>query len=85
MVALLFGAPLLVHVHDARAATPPTVSGSTSNANALSGAGYVAVSGNYAYTLAFYAGTVTVVDISNPASPQVVGQSPVLHVAPERL
>ena len=37
---------------------------------------YVAVSGNYAYTLAYYVGTVTVVDISNPAAPRVVGQSP---------
>jgi len=36
----------------------------------------VAVSGNCAYTLAYFAGTVTVVNISNPAAPVVVGQSP---------
>ena len=57
------------------APTRPCV-GSVANATSLSGAGYVAVSGNYAYTAAYYAGTITVVDISNPAAPQVVGQSP---------
>jgi hypothetical protein len=40
------------------------------------GAAFVAVSGNCAYTLAYSAGTVTVVNISNPAAPVVVGQSP---------
>src|SRR5438445_8663087 len=58
------------------AGSNPTVVGSVANATSLSGAGYVAVSGNYAYTAAYYAGTITVFDISNPASPQVVGQSP---------
>ena len=32
--------------------------------------------GQYAYTLAYFAGTVTVVNISNPAAPVVVGRSP---------
>jgi hypothetical protein len=43
----------------------------------LSGAGYVAVSGdgNYAYTAAYYSRSIAVVNISNPAAPQVVGQS----------
>ncbi len=32
----------------------------------------VAVSGNYAYVTSFYGDALTVVDISNPASPAVV-------------
>jgi hypothetical protein len=61
----------------AAAASPnPTAVGSVSNATSLSGAGYVAVSGNYAYVAPFYSGTLTVVDISNPTGPQVVGQTP---------
>ncbi len=69
---------MLGHVVGAGAAgsANPTVVGSVANATSLSGAAYVAVSGNYAYTAAYYAGTITVVDISNPAAPQVVGQSP---------
>src|SRR6476660_4062570 len=67
---------LLGHGAGAGAGPNPTVVGSVSNATNLSGAAYLAVSGNYAYTAAYYAGTLTVVDISNPAAPQVVGQSP---------
>ena len=75
LVALLVGGLLLARASVA-GATPPSLGGSIANATTLSGAVYVAVSGNYAYTLAYYAGTVTVVDISNPAAPRVVGQSP---------
>ena len=53
--------------------TTPVLTGSV--AEPL-GAAFVAVSGNCAYTLAYSAGTVTVVNISNPAAPVVVGQSP---------
>ena len=60
----------------AAAATGPVLGGSVSNATSLSGAAYVAVSGSYAYTTTFYPGTLTVADISNPAAPHVVGQSP---------
>ena len=60
----------------AAAATSPASSGSVSNATSLSGIDAVTVSGSYAYTTAYSAGTLTVVDISNPASPQVVGQTP---------
>jgi hypothetical protein len=67
---------LIGNVAGAGAASNPTAVGSVSNATSLSGAGYVAVSGSYAYTAAYSAGTLTVVDISNPSSPQVVGQSP---------
>ena len=63
-------------VAGAVAATGPVLAGSVSNATSLSGATYVAVSGSYAYTATFYPGTLTVVDISNPAAPHVVGQSP---------
>ena len=52
------------------------LAGSVANGSSLSGAAYVAVSGNLAFTTAFYAGRLTVVDISNPAAPQVIGQSP---------
>src|SRR2546423_3623412 len=75
LVALLVGGLLLARASVA-GATPPSLDGSIANATTLSGAVYVAVSGNYAYTLTYYAGTVTVVDISNPAAPRVVGQSP---------
>ena len=72
---LVFGFMLLQGTALAGAATTPVLSGSVANKTSLSGAGYVAVSGHYAYTLAYLAGTVTVVDISNPAAPAVVGQS----------
>jgi len=51
--------------------TTPVLTGSV--AEPL-GAAFVAVSGNCAYTLAYFAGTVTVVNISNPAAP--VGRRP---------
>ncbi len=72
---LVFGFMLLQGTALAGATTTPVLSGSVANKTSLSGAGYVAVSGHYAYTLAYLAGTVTVVDISNPAAPAVVGQS----------
>src|SRR5436305_15149535 len=75
LVALLVGGLLLARASVA-GATPPSLDGSIANATTLSRAVYVAVSGNYAYTLAYYAGTVTVVAISNPTAPRVVGQSP---------
>ena len=76
LAALLIGGAALRGVTSAAAATGPILAGTTANATSLSGAAYLAVSGNYAYTLGFYAGTLTVVDISNPSAPQVVGQSP---------
>jgi hypothetical protein len=56
-------------------ATSPALVGSVSNASSLSGAASVAVSGNYAYTTAYWAGQLTAVDISNPANPTVAGSS----------
>ncbi|HLX18825.1 MAG TPA: hypothetical protein VKR23_01625 [Gaiellaceae bacterium] len=53
----------------------PATAGSLANATSLSGADAVAISGSYAYVTAYNAGTLTVVDISNPVSPQVVGQT----------
>lgn len=59
----------------------PVVVGAVTNVGAnaphLSGLVSVAVSGHYAYTTAYWPGELTVVDISNPAGPQVVG-----HTAP---
>lgn len=59
----------------ASAATGPTLVGSVSDPVNLSGATSVAISGNYAYTTAYYAGELTAVDISNPAAPFVAGHS----------
>jgi len=60
-------------------AAPAIVTGGTlmdtstgSTANDLEHADSVAVSGNYAYVTAGYAGKLTVIDISNPASPAIV-------------
>ena len=50
--------------------------GSVSNATNLSSTVSVAVSGHYAYTTAYQAGQLTAVDISNPASPSIAGESP---------
>ena len=57
------------------AATTPSLVGSTSNSTSLSGVTAVAVAGNYAYSTAYYAGTLTAVDISDKAHPTVAGQS----------
>ena len=59
----------------ASAATNPSLTGSVSDPVNLSGATAVAVSGHYAYTTAYAAGRLTAVDISNPASPVVAGES----------
>lgn len=59
----------------ASAATGPTLVGSVSDPVNLSGATSVAISGNYSYTTAYYAGELTAVDISNPAHPFVAGHS----------
>ena len=75
-LSLLVAGVLVWGVVGAAAAAGPAFGGSVANAVSLSGATYVAVSGNYAYTATFYPGTLTVVDISNPVAPQVVGQSP---------
>lgn len=59
----------------ASAATGPTLVGSVSDPVNLSGATSVAISGNYSYSTAYYAGELTAVDISNPAHPFVAGHS----------
>jgi hypothetical protein len=53
----------------------PALAGSVSNGSSLSGATAVAVAGNYAYTTAYWAGTLTAIDVSNPAQTQIAGQS----------
>src|SRR5437899_580301 len=57
----------------AAASVGPSLVGSTTDPVNLSGVTAVAVSGNYAYAAAYYAGTLTAVDISNPAQPVVAG------------
>ena len=76
LVSLLLALSLSWNVAAAWAGASPALVGSVANPSSLSGAAYVTVSGSYAYTTAYYAGTLTVVDISNPSAPQVVGQSP---------
>ena len=50
------------------AATTPSLVGTTSNSTSLSGVPAVAIAGNYAYGTAYYAGTLTAVDISDRAT-----------------
>jgi hypothetical protein len=57
----------------AAAPAEPVVAGQVTNATTLSDAVATAVSGNYAYTTAYNPGRLTVVDISNPTTPKVVG------------
>ena len=61
--------------HPALGATSPVAAGSVGNGTSLSGIEAVAAAGAYAYTVGYNAGVLDVVDISNPASPQVVGQT----------
>jgi hypothetical protein len=79
-LAVVLSAVLLGTAGEAAAASSnPTLLGYTKNATSLSGAGYIAVSPStgYAYTAAYFTGAITVVDISTPTAPQVVGQSQV--------
>src|SRR5947208_16916513 len=64
LASFLLAGALLHGVSGAAAATGPALGGSVANATSLSGAANVAVSGYYAYTTAYYAGTLTVVDLS---------------------
>ncbi|MGI8571960.1 MAG: LVIVD repeat-containing protein [Solirubrobacteraceae bacterium] len=59
----------------AASAATPTLVGSVSDPVNLSGATSVAISGNFAYSTAYYAGELTAVDISNPAHPTIAGHS----------
>src|SRR2546423_9633005 len=60
----------------AGAATLPAQAGLVGDSTDLSGATAVAVSGHYAFVTAYSSGQLTAVDISNPASPVVVGSTP---------
>jgi hypothetical protein len=70
--ALLSAAPAV-----AAASTAPALVGSVTDPvnNTLSGTTSTAVSGNYAYTTAYYSGQLTAIDISNPKAPFVAGSS----------
>ena len=57
------------------AASTPSLIGTVSNSTTLSGVTSIAVAGNYAYATAYYPGTLTAIDVSNPGQPVVVGQS----------
>src|SRR6202035_4124748 len=83
MAFLMVVGAVLVVPAGASALTPaaPVLGGAIQNDGAatgptLSGAQGLAVSGNYAYVTSYWAGELTVVDISNPASPTVVASTP---------
>jgi len=73
LLAALAG--LIVPAGAAASATAPVLAGAVSDATNLSATVSVAVSGNYAYTTAYHAGELTAVDISNPSSPVIAGES----------
>ncbi len=75
LLAVLTFVLALVVVPVAGATTGPGLSASVSNDPNLSGTTSVAISGHYAYTTAYFAGELTAVDFSNPASPVVSGSS----------
>ncbi len=58
------------------APAPLTYTGSASDNTTLDTTTSVAVAGHYAYTTAYHGGTLTAVDISNPAAPVVTGATP---------
>lgn len=76
IVALVAGLAALALPASALAGPAPTYAGSVSNSTNLSSIVSLAVSGNYAYTTAYHPGQLTVVDISNPTNPIVVGATP---------
>ncbi len=57
-------------------AAGPTVVGSISNDTSLSGVTAVAVSGHYAYSVAAWSGSLSVIDISDASAPRIVGSTP---------
>jgi hypothetical protein len=57
-------------------ATAPVLLGSTGDSTDMSGLVSVAVSGHYAYSTAYWQGRLVAFDISNPSSPQMVGETP---------
>src|ERR1019366_6604691 len=58
------------------ATSAPVLLQSVSNSTTLQGTVSLAVSGNDAYTTAYWPGELTAVDISNPNAPTVVGSTP---------
>jgi len=60
-------------------ASMPSLTSFISDPVNLSGATSVAVSGNYAYTTAYYPGRLTAIDMSNPAHVVIAGMSPVAN------
>ncbi len=75
IAALVLALASLGWAQPAAAGSGPTLRGWTSDATYLSGATSVAVSGTHAYTTSYYAGRLTAIDISNPDSPVISGES----------
>jgi hypothetical protein len=76
VAAMIVAVALAVPGSALAASGSPALVGSVSDPSTLSGTTSVAVSGNYAYTTAYYAGRLTAIDISNPAHPTIAGSSP---------
>jgi hypothetical protein len=66
---------LIISPVEALAITNPTLAGSIGDSVTMPGTTSVAVAGHYAYTTGYYAGELTAIDISNPASPVIAGSS----------
>jgi hypothetical protein len=75
IIAIVVAAAILAPA-SAEALVNPVLSGFVSNSTSLSGATSVAVAGHYAYVTGYYPGTLTAIDISNPAAPVIAGSSP---------
>jgi len=65
----------LLPAASASAAQAPTILGALADSVNLSGTTSVAVSGSYAYTTAYHSGVLAAVNISNPKTPTLAGES----------
>ena len=75
-VVAVVAAGLLAGASDALAASGPTLAGSTQNTSTIAGADAITMGPfNYAYAAAYWNGTLTAIDVSNPFQPVVAGES----------
>jgi hypothetical protein len=74
LVALAIAVTMLAPA-GAQASVNPVLSGSIGDSVTLPGVTAVAVSGHFAYVTDYYAGRLTAIDISNPATPAIAGSS----------
>ena len=75
MLAPTVIACLILAPSGGHAAVDPALRGFVADSSTLAGATSVAVAGHYAYVTGYYSGTLSAVDISNPAAPVLAGSS----------